>query len=50
MPVLLSDLLAYAKIAPELQKEFPTDTLPPHKCFFCPMCKPNSKDRPDFIP
>lgn len=48
MPVLLSDLLAYAKMAPGLQKEFPA--LPPHKCFFCPMLKINSKDRPDFIP
>lgn len=27
-----------------------TDALPPHKCFFCPLCKVNSKDRPDFIP
>lgn len=48
MPVLLSDLLAYAKMVPGLQKEFPA--LPPHKCFFCPMLKINSKDRPDFIP
>lgn len=27
-----------------------TYALPPHKCLFCPVCKINSKNRPDFIP
>lgn len=27
-----------------------TDAMPPHKWFFCPMCKTNSVDCPDFIP
>lgn len=51
IPVLLSDLLAYSRMAPGLKKRIPfTDGQPPHKCFFCPMYKINSKDRPDFIP
>ena len=51
IPVLLTDLLAYAKMALGLQKEFPLQML----CHltnasFVLCAKSTLKDRPDFVP